>query len=128
MTFLKGGGGAGVNHSKQDYVTLPLAEVVTRLRSVILRKSVVPTYLAEHFLKYELKVQVYKKFKNSVCSDEGLTFETSAKHHIPQASNIPYPRLLIKPVFSVLTHAEKVFFKTNLPVFTKNSVSRHTSP
>ena len=25
-----------------------------------------------------------------VCSDEGLTFETSAKHHIPQATDIPY--------------------------------------
>ena len=23
-------------------------------------------------------------------SDEGLTLETSAKHHIPQATNIPY--------------------------------------
>ena len=26
----------------------------------------------------------------AVCSDEGLTLETSAKHHIPQATNIPY--------------------------------------
>ena len=26
----------------------------------------------------------------TVCSDEGLTLETSAKHHIPQATNIPY--------------------------------------
>ena len=25
-----------------------------------------------------------------VCSDEGLTLETSAKHHIPQTTNIPY--------------------------------------
>ena len=25
-----------------------------------------------------------------VCSDEGLTLETSAAHHIPQAKNIPY--------------------------------------
>ena len=45
------------------------------------------------------------------CSDEGLTFETSAKHHIPQATNIPYQPLLIKPVFSVLAHAEKQFFQ-----------------
>ena len=35
----------------------------------------------------------------SVCSDEGLTLETSAKHHIPQATNIPYQPLLIKPIF-----------------------------
>ena len=28
--------------------------------------------------------------KYGVCSDEGLTLETSAKHHIPQATNIPY--------------------------------------
>ena len=48
------------------------------------------------------------------CSDEGLTLETPAKHHIPQATNIPYQPLLIKPIFSVLAHAEKhVFFKTS---------------
>ena len=35
-----------------------------------------------------------------VCSDEGLTLETSAKHHIPQAKNISYQPLLIKPVFT----------------------------
>ena len=33
-------------------------------------------------------------------SDEGLTLETSAKHHIPQATNIPYQPLLIKPIFN----------------------------
>ena len=36
--------------------------------------------------------------EQTVCSDEGLTLETSAKHHIPQATNIPYQPLLIKPV------------------------------
>ena len=46
----------------------------------------------------------------SVCSDEGLTLEMSAKHHIPQATNIPYQPFLIKPIFSVLAHAEKQFF------------------
>ena len=30
------------------------------------------------------------KHNSPVCSDEGLTLETSAKHHIPQATNIPY--------------------------------------
>ena len=50
--------------------------------------------------------------------DEGLTLLTSAKHHIPQATNTPYQPLLIKPIFSVLAHAEKqFFFKTSLPVF-----------
>ena len=48
------------------------------------------------------------------CSDEGLTLETSAKHHIAQATNIPYQPLLIKLIFSVLAHAEKQgFFKTS---------------
>ena len=46
----------------------------------------------------------------TVCSDEGLTLETSANHHIPQATNMPYQPLLIKPIFSVLAHAEKQFF------------------
>ena len=45
-----------------------------------------------------------------VCSDEGLTLETSAKHHMPQSTNIPYQPLLIKPIFSVLARAEKQFF------------------
>ena len=50
-----------------------------------------------------------------VCSDEGLTLETSAKRHIPQATNIPYQPLLIKPIFSVLAHAERqIFFRTSL--------------
>ena len=55
----------------------------------------------------------------SVCSDKALTLETSAKHHIPQAKNIPYQPLLIKPIFSVLAHAEKQFFsKLVFPVST----------
>ena len=36
--------------------------------------------------------------------------------YIPQATNIPYQPLLIKPIFSVLAHAKKnktVFFKTS---------------
>ena len=46
------------------------------------------------------------------CSNEGLTVETSATHHIPQAKNIPYQPLLIKPVFNLLAKAEKkVFFQ-----------------
>ena len=48
-----------------------------------------------------------------VCSDEGPTLEPSAKHHIPQATNIvPYQPLLIKPVFSVLAHGEKLVFES----------------
>ena len=38
-------------------------------------------------------------FKGADCSDEGLKLGTSATHHIPQAKNIPYQPLLIKPVF-----------------------------
>ena len=33
---------------------------------------------------------VYIQTRKDGCSDEGLTLETSAKHHIPQATNIPY--------------------------------------
>ena len=50
----------------------------------------------------------------AVCSDEGLTLETSATPQIPLAKNIPYQPLLIKPVFSLLANAEKtVLFKTS---------------
>ena len=34
--------------------------------------------------------QTEQSADGAVCSDEGLTLETSAKHHIPQATNIPY--------------------------------------
>ena len=34
-------------------------------------------------------------------SDEGLTLETSAKHHIPQATKIPYQPLLIKSIKTI---------------------------
>ena len=48
---------------------------------------------------------------SSVCSDEGLTLETPATHYIPQAKNISYQPLLIKPIFSLLANVEKnVFF------------------
>ena len=64
------------------------------------------------------EVGVFRRILEVVCYDEGLTLNTSAKHHIPQAKNIPYQPLLIKPIFSVLAHAEKtLFFKTSLPLF-----------
>ena len=38
-------------------------------------------------------------------------------HHIPQAKNIPYQPLLIKPIFSLLADTDKtVSFKISLPV------------
>ena len=46
-------------------------------------------------------------------TESGLTLETSVKHHIPQAKNIPYQPLLINPIFSVLAHAEKQGFFQN---------------
>ena len=71
--------------------------------------------LGIHFTK------TYKKqssgVKNRVCSVKGLMLETSATHQIPQAKNIPYQPLLIKPVFSLLANEEKRFLKnTSLPV------------
>ena len=48
-----------------------------------------------------------------VCSEEGPTLKTSAKHHIPQADKHTISTLLIKPIFSVLAHAEKQFFFQN---------------
>ena len=38
----------------------------------------------------ELKFRALALRRSRVCFDEGLTLETSAKHHIPQATNIPY--------------------------------------
>ena len=47
-----------------------------------------------------------------------VRLEMSATHQIPQAKNMSYHPLLIKPVFSSLANAEKKrFFKTCLLVF-----------
>ena len=51
---------------------------------------------------------------NKVCSDEGLTLETSAKHHIPQAKNIPYQPLLIKPLIGTHEFSELVLARLAL--------------
>ena len=40
----------------------------------------------------------------AVCSNEGLTLETSANHQIPQAKNIPYQPLLIKPILKYVAY------------------------
>ena len=48
-----------------------------------------------------------------VRSDDGLTLETLATNQIPQAKNIPYQPLLIKPIFYLLANEEKRFFFQN---------------
>ena len=50
------------------------------------------------------------------CSDEGLTLETSAKHHIPQATNIPYQPCWSNPYSAYSPTQKTVFFKTSLRV------------
>ena len=54
--------------------------------------------------------------------EEGLTLETSAKHHIPQAKNIPYQPSYQTHIQRTRPHRKKVFFKTSLPVFDKGSL------
>ena len=49
------------------------------------------------------------------CSDEGLALETSATHYNPQAKNIPYQPLLIKPVFP-LTGTFLPFYRYFVPL------------
>ena len=44
-----------------------------------------------------------------VCSDEGLTLETSAIHQTSRAKNIPYQLLLTKAYYCLLANAEKSF-------------------
>ena len=53
----------------------------------------------DHLLSLKIKYNI-KEGNCTVCSDEGLTLETSATHQIqPQAKNIPYQPLLIRPVY-----------------------------
>ena len=56
-----------------------------------------------------------------IARDEGLMFEASAKHHLPQVKNIPF----LISTFVDQTHIQCIcpcrktgFFKTSLPVFT----------
>ena len=53
--------------------------------------------------------------ERAVGSDEGLTLETSAKHHIPHATNIPYQLLLIKPIYMCKWAS---FTQTQLSIYT----------
>ena len=52
---------------------------------------------------------------SSVSRSLEQTEELWATHYISQAKNIPYQPLLIKPIFSLLAHAEKTE-KNSLPV------------
>ena len=52
--------------------------------------------------------------QSTVCSGEGPTLKTSAKHHIPQAKNIPYQSLLIKPIF-IIYNPITCTYTTGLP-------------
>ena len=62
------------------------------------------------------KFEIEKTFIQWRRANKGLTLETLAiQHQTPQAKNIPYQPLLLKPIFSLLTNA--IFFKTSLPVF-----------
>ena len=44
----------------------------------------------EENLGQSLQIGTVGHSASAVCSDEGLTLETSAKHNIPQATNVPY--------------------------------------
>ena len=49
--------------------------------------------------------------QTQVCSDEGLTLETSAKHHIPQATNIPYQPSWSNPYSACSPTQKNSFFQ-----------------
>ena len=48
---------------------------------------------------------------SAVCSDEGLTLETSAKHHIPPATNIPYQPCWSNPYLAYSPTQKNSFFQ-----------------
>ena len=50
-------------------------------------------------------------FLDRVCSDGGLTLETSAKHHIPQATNIPYQPCWSNPYLAYSPTQKNSFFQ-----------------
>ena len=67
-----------------------------------------------------------QSFVGVVCSDEGLTLETSATHHIPQAKNMPYQPLVDQTHrYSAYSPTQKKQFlsKVRLPVFTLISLA-----
>ena len=62
----------------------------------------------------------------SAPTTEGLlTLETSATHQTPEAKNIPYQPLLVKPAFSLLANAEKTGIFSKLVFQCWSSTSWH---
>ena len=59
-------------------------------------KKLVMYYSGRLVLKKTVFSAWASKLNTGICSDEGLTLEISAAHHIPQAKNIPYQPWLIK--------------------------------
>ena len=62
-------------------------------------------------------------FRALADSDEVLTLETSGKHHIPQATIIPYQPLLIKPMYKCTLHMFCFRFELILSDFMRISKS-----
>ena len=62
-------------------------------------------------------------------SNKGLTLETSAKHHIPQATNIPYQPCWSNPYLAYSpTQKKQFFFKTSFRVFIQRTAKTNSPP
>ena len=62
-------------------------------------------------LKYAFNSRVRMLKKTLPTSDEGLTLETSAKHHIPQVTNIPYQPCWSNPYLAYSPTQKNSFFQ-----------------
>ena len=70
-----------------------VSSVVTKHRVVsfiVTKHRVVSSVVTKHRVVSSVVTKHRVVSDSAVCSDEGQTLETSAKHHIPQATNIPY--------------------------------------
>ena len=76
---------------------------LVRTRLVLVRRRDISTPSEQLVSCINISLKAGKRIVlYAVCSDEGLTLETSATHHIPQATNIPYQLLSIEPLFCMI--------------------------
>ena len=127
-----------VTHTKFETRTIPVGTISTRVSSIF--QGQIPEEVVGYTIPH-LRAQVQyatnlhlitrngvESFKLKVRGIEvdgdmeqldtvnkGLMLEKSAKHHIPQATNIPYQPLLIKSVFNKLRPYLKFFLEDSSP-------------
>ena len=82
-----------------DWSWVEIRDSQVNTRRLVLKKTV--------FLRGRVR-WIWFAHNSPVCSDEGLTLETSAKHHIPRATNISYQPCWSNPYSQVKSRQSRL--------------------